>query len=1062
MSNFDYLPTEYDEIAKLYTIAKNSESAKEKAIKSREALNSIIAFIYNKQGIPVPEKATMLELIDGRIIAPFVNNAIILESLHFIRKLGINASHELHIKKAQAKVSLDNLEFFIEFVYRKFEKPTTVSTIVIPKYMTEADTRKIYIDLYLSEVGWDVLEPNSTTTLTNGTVVKSGTVIPSKACSEVPVEGMPNATGIGFCDYVLFGKDGKPLAIVEAKKTSVDPVVGSQQVKLYGDCMKAKYGYVPVLYYTNGYEIYVIDGTYPARKVMAFHSLPELQYMLQKRSRNNITDLTVRDDISGRPYQKMAIIKLCERFNDKHRRGLIVMATGTGKTRVSISLVEILVRNKWVKNVLFLADRTSLVEQAFKNFKKILPDMSYCVLSDKKLANEPNARITFSTHQTMVNYIDAEDKEFTSARFDLIIIDEAHRSIFNKYGSIFQYFDCLLVGLTATPKNEVDASTYQMFNCEQDEPDFAYSLEEAIKDKYLVPYKVEGRTTKLLSHGIRYKDLSEEDKKKVDSILIDDVDDDYIIPKETLFKIFYNEETCKRVLEDLMTNGLRVEDGEKIGKTIVFAYNHRHAELIVKTFKKIYPKYGDDYCQLIDNQVKFANDLINKFGEEDNFRIAVSVDMLDTGIDVPSVLNLVFFKPIKSKIKFVQMIGRGTRLCPALINGKDKNHFLIFDYCSNFEYFDEHPDGAQNTNGKTLTQRLFDLKLDILVELQKFQHQANPVHKAYYDKLKPELLSKAKEIKNNSSKIAVRDKMYYVDKYFDDERWDALSVLEAKEIQLHLSQLIDSEQNQAKGSLSFDYKMLLAELSLLANGNVGDANRAVGKIRTIARLLLDNATIPAIIEKSQTLQTLVSPEFWSNPTVDKLEQYREEVRDLVQYIIHTIDPIDIDTGDDVIPTGYDGDGLIDIRTYREKVIDYLAEHTDNKTIKKIQHLEKINADDVAELENILWNELGTQEDYNKSTDIDNLAAFIRSIVGIEQEVINEKFGEFLSGNTFNSQQQEFVKQIIDYVRENGDIKVEDLLEKSPFDSADIITLFGPSVSIITNIITTIHGSIMAA
>lgn len=1062
MTSFDYLPTEYDEIAKLCTIAENGESATDKAVKSREALNSIISFIYNKQGIPMPEKATMLELIDGRIIAPFVNNAIILESLHFIRKLGINASHDSHIKKTEAKLSLDNLEFFIEFVYRKFEKPDTVSAIAIPKYMTEADTRKIYIDLYLGEVGWDVLEPNSTTTLPNGTVVESGTVIPSKACSEVPVEGMPNATGIGFCDYVLFGKDGKPLAIVEAKKTSVDPVVGSQQVKLYGDCMKAKYGYVPVLYYTNGYEIYVIDGTYPARKVMVFHSLSELQYMLQKRSRENISDLTIRDDISGRPYQKMAIVKLCERFNDKHRRGLIVMATGTGKTRVSISLVEILVRNKWVKNVLFLADRTSLVEQAFKNFKKILPDMSYCVLSDKKLANEPNARITFSTHQTMVNYIDAEDKEFTSARFDLIIIDEAHRSIFNKYGSIFQYFDCLLVGLTATPKNEVDASTYQMFNCEQDEPDFAYSLEEAIKDKYLVPYKVEGRTTKLLSRGIRYKDLSEEDKKKVDSILIDDVDDDYIIPKETLFKIFYNEETCKRVLEDLMTNGFRVEDGEKIGKTIVFAYNHRHADLIVNTFKKIYPKYGEDYCQLIDNQVKFANDRINKFGEEDNFRIAVSVDMLDTGIDVPSVLNLVFFKPIKSKIKFVQMIGRGTRLCPALMDGKDKDHFLIFDYCSNFEYFDEHPDGAQNSNGKTLTQKLFDIKLDILVELQKFEHQANPVHKAYYDKLKPELLGKAKEIKNASSKIAVRDKMYYVDKYYDDECWDALSILEAKEIQLHLSQLIDSEQNQAKGSLSFDYKMLLAELSLLANGNVGDANRAVGKIRSIARLLLDNATIPAIIEKSQTLQTLVSPEFWSNPTVDKLEQYREEVRDLVQYIIHTIDPIDIDTGDDVIVTGYDGDGLIDIRTYREKVIDYLAEHTNNATVKKIQHLEKIDANDVAELENILWNELGTQEEYNKSTDIDNLAAFIRSIVGIEQEVINEKFGEFLSGNTFSSQQQEFVKQIIDYVRENGDIKVEDLLEKSPFDSADIITLFGPSVSIITNIIATIHGSIMAA
>ncbi|MEE1010796.1 MAG: DEAD/DEAH box helicase family protein, partial [Acutalibacteraceae bacterium] len=423
-----------------------------------------------------------------------------------------------------------------------------------------------------------------TTTLLNGTIVKSGTVLPNMACCEIPVQGMPNESGIGFCDYVLYGKDGKPLAIVEAKKTSVSAVVGIQQVKEYGDCMKQKYGYVPVLYYTNGYEIYVIDGLYPSRKVMAFHTAEELEYMLQKRNRNDITDLQIREDISGRPYQKMAITNICERFNDLHRRGLIVMATGTGKTRVSISLVEVLARNKWIKNVLFLADRTSLVRQAFKNFQKILPNMSYCVLSDKSLADEPNARITFSTHQTMINYIDAEDKEFSSARFDLIIVDEAHRSIFNKYGSIFSYFDCLLVGLTATPKDEVDANTYHLFNCENGEPNFSYSLEEGVKEHYLVPYKVKSKTTKLLSHGIKYSDLSTADKQKADVVLIDDVAPDYIIPKETLFKIFYNEDTCRRVLDELMTNGLKVDYGQKIGKTIIFAYNHKHAQLIVDVF----------------------------------------------------------------------------------------------------------------------------------------------------------------------------------------------------------------------------------------------------------------------------------------------------------------------------------------------------------------------------------------------------------------------------------------------------------------------------------------------
>lgn len=1064
MTNFDFLndKTEYADIQSICIEAEKADKPSDIALKCREALECVVKFIYKKEKARIPEKATMLELISGTEISSFVDNEIILESLHFIRKLGMNAQHDVKIKATHARLSLENLEFFVRFVFEKYESPEKVKKLVLPRYLSEADTRRIYIDEYLREAGWDVMETNSDTKLPDGTVVKSGTVYPSKACCEIPVEGMPNASGVGFCDYVLYGNDGKPLAIVEAKKTSVDPIVGSHQVKLYGNCMKEKYGYIPVLYYTNGYEIYVVDGTYPARRVMAFHTLDELQLMLQKRDRNSISDLTIKDEITNRPYQKMAITSICERFNEMHRRGLLVMATGTGKTRVAISLVDVLLRNKWIKNVLFLADRTSLVEQAFKNFKKLLPEMTYCVLNDWKLADEPNARITFSTHQTMIGYIDAENKEFTSGRFDLIIIDEAHRSVFNKYGSIFMYFDSLLVGLTATPKNEVDASTYQLFNCEQDEPNFAYSLEEAVRDHYLVNYKVESRTTKLLSRGIKYGDLSDEDKKKIENIFDDEFDDDFVIPKETLFKLFYNRDTCKRVLEDLMQNGLRVDGGQKVGKTIIFAYNHKHAELIVDVFKELYPQYGDDYCQLIDNYVKYANDLIVKFEENDDFRIAVSVDMLDTGIDVPSVLNLVFFKPVKSKIKFIQMIGRGTRLCEGLIDGKDKEFFLIFDYCSNFEYFDEHPDGTMNSNGKSLSQRLFDIKLDILVELQKYEHQSNPMHKAYYDRLKPQLYAKTLEIKRNSSRIAVRDKMMFVDKYVDEERWNALSLLEKKEIQMHLSSLIDNDLNQAKGSLAFDYQMLMVELSVLANGNISAAERNVNRIRILSRLLLDNASIPAIINKAESLKTLVSTEFWESPVIDDLEKYRQEIRELIQYLPPRVPPVDVDTPDDIIDMPYDGGGLIDIRTYKEKVIDYLAEHTDNETVRKIQNLVPINAEDIRELERILWHELGTVEEYKDSTEIDNLAVFIRSIVGIEQSAINEKFGDFLSGNTLNSQQQEFVKAIIDYVRENGDIKAEDLIEKSPFDNYDIVTLFDNKVQVIMNVVNAMHNSIVAA
>lgn len=1065
MSNFDFMKDkiEYAEIMKACEAAEQATVPAEIALKCREALECIIRFVYSKENTKIPATATMLELIDSRVISLFVDNDELRESLHYIRKLGVNAQHDLHVKKSQAKLSFNNLLFFAQFVYKKYETPGEIETIILPKYMSEAETRKIYIDLYLNEVGWDVLEPNNKTVLPNGKEVASGTVYPGKACCEISVEGMPNSSGIGFCDYVLYGNDGKPLAIVEAKKTSVEALVGQEQVELYGNCMKEKYGYIPVLYYTNGYEIYVIDGTYPARKVMAFHTSEELQYMLQKRNRNDISDLTIRDDISGRPYQKMAITNVCERFNDKQRRALIVMATGTGKTRVSISLVDVLLRNKWIKNVLFLADRTSLVEQAFKTFKKILPDMSYCVLSDKSLANEPNARITFSTHHTMINYIDAEDKEFSSARFDLIIIDEAHRSVFNKFGSIFQYFDCLLVGLTATPKDEVDANTYQLFNCESGEPNFAYSLEEAVREHYLVPYKVESRTTKLLSRGIKYGDLSDEDKLEAESILIDDPDDDFVIPKETLFKLFYNKDTCRKVIQDLMDNGLRVDYGQKVGKTIIFAYNHRHAELIVETFKEMYPSYGDEYCQLIDNYIKFANQRITDFEENDKFRIAVSVDMLDTGVDVPSVLNLVFFKPIKSKIKFVQMIGRGTRLCENLIDGQDKRYFLIFDFCGNFEYFEENPEGYTNNNSKSLTQRLFDIRLDILVELQKYEHQSNDIHKAYYDELKTVLYDKVKAIKNNSSRISVRNEMAYVDKYIDADRWNALSILEKKEIQIHLSKLIDNELSQSSKSLSFDMKMLNIELSVLAVGNISKAAKQVESVRLISKILLDTqSSQPAVMAKAESLKTIVGVEFWSNPIIDKLENCRKDIRELMRYLPSKIPPVNIDTGDQVENGSYEGDMLIDIRTYKEKVIDYLAEHSDNATIQKIQYLEQIDCDDLKELERILWCELGTADEYHSSTETDNLAAFIRSIVGIEQTAINEKFGEFLSGNLLNSQQQEFVKSIIDYVRENGDIVAEDLIEKSPFDNYDIVSLFGNNVPIVVNIVNAMHNSIVAA
>ena len=1034
----------------LITAAEIKDAA-ERVKAYRGVLTDAIDYIYESTNTHKPEKASLLELVDSDVLANYVQDSDVINSLHYVRILGMNAEHDQKIKKTADKLAYDNLAYFIGLI--EAQEKGTRAQYQKPPYMSEANTRKLYIDLYLKEAGWDVLDAENV-------------AIAGKAGIEIKVEGMPNAQGIGFCDYVLYGRDGKPLAIVEAKKTSVSPEKGRHQVDLYGECMKAIYGYKPILYYTNGYVTKVIDGIYPDRTVIAFHTIDELELMMQRRNRGNITDLKISDRITNRPYQKMAITNLCEWLNQKHRRGLLVMATGTGKTRVAISLVDVLSRNNWVKNVLFLADRTSLVNQAKKNFAKLLPNMSICELSGNE-EKDYNARLMFCTYQTMINYIDAEDKRFTSGRFDLIIIDEAHRSIFNKYGSIFAYFDSLLVGLTATPKSEVDANTYRIFGCESGIPNFDYSLEEAVKDKYLVNYKSFSRTTKLLKRGIKYNELTEDEKRQLDEYFVDEPPTpDFTVSEKELFKKIFNKNTCCEILEELMQYGIKTNGGELLGKSIIFAYNHHHAQMIVDCFHELYPEHPANYCQLIDNYVKYADDLILKFENDDEFRIAVSVDMLDTGIDVPAVVNLVFFKPVKSKIKFVQMIGRGTRLCENLFGeGKDKTHFIIFDYCGNFEYFDAHPDGTDGMGGRSLSQRLFEVRLDILHELQRIEYQEQEFARSYYNKTKDLLHAAVYKIKGHSARMQVRAEMQYVDKYSDYATWESVSPLMVKEIKVHITPLLDSGLEGFDLSIAFDIRMLDIELSMLIQGNTGMATRDVKTVRQVAQYLLtEKASIPQVFAKAEQLKTLVSEQFWDAPSLEKLEQLRVDVRDLMQFLDKSPKKqIDVNIDDTVEPSGYDGgDTIIDIRTYREKVLDYLIEHSDNEVIHKIQRLEPITNEDLKALEKILWEELGTKEEYEQTTDIDNLAVFVRSLIGLSQEAVNEKFGEYLNGNILNAQQQEFIRAIINYVRENGDISREDLIEKSPFDNYDILTLFGDNITSVLTIVGILHDSVNVA
>lgn len=893
---------------------------------------------------------------------------------------------------------------------------------------SETITRQCLIDYMLNEAGWEILHAK-------------GDIQGGKAGIEIKIEGMDrkfHSSGIGYADYVLFSKDSKPLAVIEAKSTIHSPEAGRKQAIEYADCLEKKYGVRPVIYYTNGYTTKVIDGLdYPPRNVISFHSYNDLEYLIQKRSRSPITNLAIDDEITTRPYQKTAIKSLVEWLNRKHRRGLLVLATGTGKTRVSISLCKLLYNNsKWLKNVLFLADRKELVKQAHEKFEEFLPSQPMSCLSEDDKP-DTNARIVFSTYQTMINYINTEPLEFSIGHFDLIIIDEAHRSVFGKYGAIFQYFDSLLIGLTATPRAEIDKNTFQLLELEN-EPNFEYTYEEAIRDEYLRPYRLKKCNSKMINRGIKYDDLSAEQREQLEKVW------EYEkamkgIPKEKeyhrdiqgneIFNYLINDDTIDNVLSELMTNGQKVHSGEDVGKTIIFAYNHKHAERIVERFNQLYPERGADYCQLIDNQVKNHSAIIADFKMEAKMpQIAVSVDMLDTGIDVPEILNLVFFKIIKSKIKFEQMIGRGTRLCKDLFGpGEDKQEFYIFDWCGNFDFFSKQGDDIHPSDSKSLTDRLFCLRLDIAKELQSAEHQEKEFDKQLHDELKTLLHQQVAAI--GKERKEARPWLNIIEPYRNQEKWTCLSELDVSRLKKigHLIK-VDKDDEEAK---RFDIVMLHIMLSLI------DTTRRVGQFRkvvvNIAAILEKKASIPAVMERIDIIRQVQKPVFWENESLDALEHVRRELRGLVhllkeqrggkKFIIDIEDTYTKVEGveDEVIKT-----------SYKQRVIDYLAENSNNDTLRKIQHFEQLTSADIEELERIFFEELGTKDEYNELTEghpyKNNVAAFIRVINGIDRQKALQIYQQFIEGYNLTSEQEIYLKNILDYISMNGDIETRNFLE----------------------------------
>lgn len=1027
-----------DLIRKIAEVAGKKDPAAT-AVACRGAIRDGVGAIYKSKGTELPPKASLLELLADTSVREFIADDDCLRDLEFVRVLGMNAEHRRKVKRAHAQLAAETCTSFLEAVDAKLEGRVAPGR---PCGITEAETRRAYIDVYLEEAGWDVLETE-------------GTMLPGKACVEIKVEGMPNNTGEGFCDYVLYGRDLRPLAVIEAKKTSVGPEKGRQQVKLYGECLERKYGYTPILYYTNGYQIWCIDGFYPSRQIRAFHTLEELERLIQKRGRKSLKgcDLRINRDIAGRDYQITAVTKICEKLSDRKRAGLLVMATGTGKTRTVISLVDVLARQNWVTNVLFLADRTSLVKQAHDSFQDHLPDYTRSVISDAALKGSPNARISFSTYQTMINKIDGEEKAFTAGRFDLIVVDEAHRSIFNKYGAIFRYFDALLVGLTATPRGEVDKNTYSLFQCESDVPDFDYSMEQGFTDDVLKPYRVVTRTSHVLSRGITYRECSDEERKQLDTAFDDEPPDR--IESSRIFNTVYNQDTVDKVIDEMMERGLKVDGGETIGKTIVFAYNHRHADLIVKRIKERYP-HDDDWCQLVDNYVNYADTLVEKFKHDPKFRIAVSVDMLDTGIDVPEILNLVFFKPVRSRIKFIQMIGRGTRPCKNVFTpGKDKTEFRIFDYCDNFKFFGQRKNEDESAKTLSVSQQAFLARVGILLELQKAKNRQFQFNKGYHAELQKELLTQVLKLKDatHSCRLQVREMMPHIDRFTMPESWQCLSEVQTSEIGRYIAPLVDGGEGDDIRTKIYDLRMLRIERTVLLSG--GLSNEVMNDVKAVvamARILMTKYSIPEVEAKSEDIEALADELFWRIPSLEAVEKWRRKLRDVMKYACGDGERIVfVDIGDKISP-GDPVNAGIEFRTYRQKVVDFLRENWSLPVIERIHKLQPLTDADMNELEDILWHKLGNKTDYEGEKYKGSLAGFVRSLVGLDQAAVNEMFGQYLTGNILNSRQQEFVKMIINYVRENGEISRNDLVNSYPFQFLQPVQLFGDKMPLLLNVI----------
>lgn len=899
----------------------------------------------------------------------------------------------------------------------------------------EAETRDRFIDLLLREAGWALDKPEDT---------------------EFRVEGMPNNEGVGFVDYVLWGADGKPLGLVEAKRTRKDARAGQQQAKLYADRLEARYGQRPVIFYSNGYEHWIWDdGSAPPRQIGGFYKRDELEFLIQRRtSRRSLAGEAINRRIVERPYQHRAIRSIAKHFEvDGERKALLVMATGSGKTRTVIALVDLLMRAGWVKRVLFLADRVALVNQAAGAFKAHLPDSAPVNLVTERTSE---GRVFISTYPTMMGLIDGKQEgkaKFGPGHFDLIVIDEAHRSVYQRYRAIFEYFDSLLVGLTATPKDEIDRNTYSLFDLEDGVPTDAYSLEEAVAEGHLVPPKTISVPLKIVRSGLRYDDLSPEEKDQWDMLEWGEEDVPDTIEAAEVNKRLFNEETVDLVIAHLMQNGLKVEGGDRLGKTIVFAKNEAHAKYIEARFNAAYPAMVGHFARVITHQTgAYTQSLIDDFSNKAKApHIAISVDMLDTGIDVPEVVNLVFFKPVRSKTKFWQMIGRGTRLCPDLFGpGQDKEFFRVFDYCQNIEFFGANPELKEASAARSLSERLFAGRVDLVRALDEknaktygFAAGEQAPYGSGQDAppSEPEIrASAAKTLQDivggmNEDNFIVRQHRRSVEKFREPNAWEQIDDEKRKELVDEVAPLPSSHMLGTEDAKRFDLLMFQLELALLKGSKRFDTLRR--QLLEIASALEEQTAIPAIAQHAELIEDIQTDQWWEGVTVPLLELVRLRLRDLVQHIEKGKKALVYSNFADEIGEGIELQlpqvGEADFARFKTKARHFLRAHQDNIVLHKLRQGKSLTPSDLSELEKMLLDAgVGEAGDIERARETSHgFGRFVRSLVGLDRAAVSEAFGGFIAAGTATAAQIEFIDMVIEHLTDQG-MMDPSLLYEPPF------------------------------